>query len=179
MINLSLHVTHTHAWSVNSETKCLDTTRLPRSGEEDGKDYFFVTPESFEDLAAAGGFLEHAQFGGNSYGTSTAAVEAVRKDGKTCLLDIEMEVRLHLFSLSLFLLPSFSPSSLFLSNLSPSPCYLYKPPVQLPTSVELPNSATIDIIFAGRKTNKGIACAETEIHFHCASVTRGARKKDT
>ena len=113
---LSLPVTHTHALSVNSETKCLDTTRLPRSGEEDGKDYFFVTPESFEDLVAAGGFLEHAQFGGNSYGTSTTAVEAVRKDGKTCLLDIEMEVRLHLLSLALSLsLPFFFP----LLSLSP------------------------------------------------------------
>ena len=71
----------------------VDTTRSPRPGEQYGREYFFVTPEGFEELVASGGFIEHAQFGQNSYGTSTATVEAVGKEGKTCLLDIEMEVR--------------------------------------------------------------------------------------
>ena len=45
------------------------TTRSPRTGEEDGRDYFFVSKESFEDDIKAGNFLEYAQVHGNYYGT--------------------------------------------------------------------------------------------------------------
>ncbi|MCV4566923.1 guanylate kinase, partial [Escherichia coli] len=50
------------------------TTRNPRPGEEDGKDYYFVTREMMQRDIAAGDFIEHAEFSGNLYGTSKEAV---------------------------------------------------------------------------------------------------------
>jgi len=70
----------------------VDTTRAPRGNEQNGKDYYFVARPEFEDLIKQGGFIEHAQFGSNFYGTSFKAVEKVEEEGKTCILDIEMEV---------------------------------------------------------------------------------------
>ncbi|KAJ4983593.1 guanylate kinase [Stagonosporopsis vannaccii] len=67
------------------------TTRNPRGGEKDGVEYHFVTREQFDDLIAKKGFVEHATFGSNSYGTSIAAIEDIEKKGRTCILDIEME----------------------------------------------------------------------------------------
>ncbi|KAF2461311.1 guanylate kinase-like protein [Lineolata rhizophorae] len=67
------------------------TTRAPRPGEQDGREYNFVAKEAFLTLKDAGGFVETAQFGGNYYGTSVAAVEKVAKQGRICILDIEME----------------------------------------------------------------------------------------
>lgn len=48
------------------------TTRNPRPGEEDGKDYYFVTREMMQRDIAAGDFIEHAEFSGNLYGTRWA-----------------------------------------------------------------------------------------------------------
>ncbi|KAI6971703.1 guanylate kinase [Hortaea werneckii] len=67
------------------------TTRAPRPGEEDGVAYNFVTKEAFQKLVAENGFIEHAQFGSNFYGTSVQAVKNVAEKGRTCILDIEME----------------------------------------------------------------------------------------
>ncbi|RPA80698.1 guanylate kinase [Ascobolus immersus RN42] len=67
------------------------TTRGPRGGEADGKDYHFTTAQNFADLVASNSFLEHATYAGNSYGTSLKAVEDVEKAGRHCILDIEME----------------------------------------------------------------------------------------
>ncbi|KAJ8110859.1 hypothetical protein OPT61_g6405 [Boeremia exigua] len=67
------------------------TTRGPRGAEKDGVEYHFVTREQFDDLIANKGFVEHATFGSNSYGTSIAAIEDIEKKGRTCILDIEME----------------------------------------------------------------------------------------
>jgi guanylate kinase len=50
------------------------TTRPPRSGERDGREYHFLTPEEFERRAAAGEFLEHAEYAGNRYGTLSSEV---------------------------------------------------------------------------------------------------------
>ncbi|KAI9829747.1 MAG: hypothetical protein M1819_005984 [Sarea resinae] len=72
-------------------TDSPDTTRSPRAGEQDGREYNFVTRETFEKLIQEGGFIEHAQFGGNYYGTSTKAVAEVADRGRICVLDIEME----------------------------------------------------------------------------------------
>jgi len=69
----------------------LDTTRSPRAGEVDGRDYNFLTQEAFSSLVASKGFVEHATFGGNSYGTSIKAIEDIAAQGRTCILDIEME----------------------------------------------------------------------------------------
>lgn len=68
-----------------------DTTRNPRDGEEDGREYYFTTKDSFKELVDANGFIEHATFGGNCYGTSVAAVKKVAEQKRICILDIEME----------------------------------------------------------------------------------------
>lgn len=68
------------------------TTRGPRGEEKNGVEYHFVTREQFDDLIAKKGFVEHATFGSNSYGTSIAAIEDIEKKGRICILDIEMEV---------------------------------------------------------------------------------------
>ena len=70
------------------------TTRGPRGEEQDGKEYYFVTKEEFLDLVEKKGFVEHAQFGGNHYGTSVKAVNDIAEKGQICILDIEMEVSL-------------------------------------------------------------------------------------
>lgn len=69
------------------------TTRNPRPGEQHGKDYYFVSHDEFEALVKADGFVEHAKFGGNRYGTSKATIEEQSKKGQHVVLDIEMEVR--------------------------------------------------------------------------------------
>ena len=60
-------------------------------------DYNFTTKEAFEKLITEGGFIEHAQFSGNYYGTSVQAVKDVAEKGRICILDIEMEVCMNLF----------------------------------------------------------------------------------
>ncbi|KAG7417687.1 Guanylate kinase [Fusarium oxysporum f. sp. rapae] len=67
------------------------TTRNPREGETDGVEYHFVTKDAFRDLIAKDGFVEHAQFGSNLYGTSKATIEEQTAKGKVVVLDIEME----------------------------------------------------------------------------------------
>ncbi|MCJ1452642.1 hypothetical protein MMC28_002985 [Mycoblastus sanguinarius] len=67
------------------------TTRAPRAGEQDGREYNFTNQESFLALVDQGGFIEHAKFGGNYYGTSVKAVKDVAEKGRICVLDIEME----------------------------------------------------------------------------------------
>jgi guanylate kinase len=69
------------------------TTRGPRGSEQHGKEYYFVTKEEFLALVDKKGFVEHAQFGGNHYGTSVQAVNDIAEKGEVCILDIEMEVR--------------------------------------------------------------------------------------
>ncbi|KAM3420500.1 hypothetical protein BST61_g3768 [Cercospora zeina] len=67
------------------------TTRDPRAGEEHGKDYWYVSKDDFKKKIDENGFIEHAQFGSNFYGTSVQAVKDVAEQGRTCILDIEME----------------------------------------------------------------------------------------
>ncbi|KAK1150338.1 guanylate kinase [Aspergillus melleus] len=67
------------------------TTRAPRPGEQNGREYHFTTKEDFLDLVARNGFIEHAQFGGNHYGTSVQAVKDIAERSRICILDIEME----------------------------------------------------------------------------------------
>jgi len=68
------------------------TTREPRAGEVHGREYHFVNKDAFQKLVQEGGFIEHAQFGSNYYGTSWQAVKDVAEQGRICILDIEMEV---------------------------------------------------------------------------------------
>lgn len=67
------------------------TTRNPRAGEEDGRDYFFVTKESFEEDIRAGNFLEYAQVHGNYYGTSLKLVRKALDEGKLVIFDIDVQ----------------------------------------------------------------------------------------
>eukprot|EP00277_Geminigera_cryophila_P008253 CAMPEP_0179419950 /NCGR_PEP_ID=MMETSP0799-20121207/8896_1 /TAXON_ID=46947 /ORGANISM="Geminigera cryophila, Strain CCMP2564" /LENGTH=224 /DNA_ID=CAMNT_0021193505 /DNA_START=123 /DNA_END=797 /DNA_ORIENTATION=- len=67
------------------------TTRQPRDGEKNDVHYHFVTVPQMEADIKAGKFLEHANVHGNFYGTSIAAVEKVKKTGKICILDIDVQ----------------------------------------------------------------------------------------
>ena len=67
------------------------TTRPPRAGEVDGREYHFVTREKFETLIAADEFLEHAEVYGNLYGTSRNWIESRRNAGTDVLLEIDWQ----------------------------------------------------------------------------------------
>ena len=67
------------------------TTRKPRSGEKDGVHYHFVSGEKFRELREADGFLEHAEYGGNAYGTSWKAIEEPLELGHDVVLEIEVQ----------------------------------------------------------------------------------------
>lgn len=67
------------------------TTRPPREGEEDGKDYFFVSKEAFEKKAEEGGLVEYACYCDNYYGTPKEYVETQLEMGKDVVLEIEIQ----------------------------------------------------------------------------------------
>jgi guanylate kinase len=67
------------------------TTRPPRPGEIDGVSYSFASREKFEEMIEQGGFLEHASYAGNLYGTPAGPVEAARAAGHDILLKIEVQ----------------------------------------------------------------------------------------
>jgi len=67
------------------------TTRPKRANEADGKDYFFVSRERFEEMVHEGAFLEHATVFGNRYGTPAAAVEKMLGRGRDVLFDIDWQ----------------------------------------------------------------------------------------
>lgn len=67
------------------------TTRPPREGEEDGKDYYFVSREEFLDRINNDQFLEYAEFVGNYYGTPRDKIDAQLEQGKEVVLEIEVQ----------------------------------------------------------------------------------------
>ena len=67
------------------------TTRQPRPGEVDGKDYFFITKEKFHEMVENDEFLEHATVFENSYGTPRTPVEAALNAGKDVLFDVDWQ----------------------------------------------------------------------------------------
>jgi len=67
------------------------TTRPPRPGEEDGRDYHFLTPEQFDERVAAGDFLEYATYSGHLYGTLREAVDRRLREGLSVILEIEVQ----------------------------------------------------------------------------------------
>ena len=67
------------------------TTRGPRNGEQDGREYFFKTIEEFETMIANDQLVEYAQYVGNYYGTPKAYVEQMLDEGKDVILEIEMQ----------------------------------------------------------------------------------------
>ena len=67
------------------------TTRQPRPGEVDGKDYFFITDERFREMVEQDALLEHAEYVAHSYGTPRAFVEQQMAAGMNVILDIEVQ----------------------------------------------------------------------------------------
>lgn len=67
------------------------TTRPPRSGEVDGVDYHFVSPETFREMVEQGAFAEWAEVHGNCYGTSIKTLEDLRAQGFDVLLEIDCQ----------------------------------------------------------------------------------------
>jgi guanylate kinase len=67
------------------------TTRRPRGSEQNGREYFFVPIEDFEEMIARGEFLEHANVFGNYYGTAKRFLEQAQGSGHDLLLDIDVQ----------------------------------------------------------------------------------------
>jgi guanylate kinase len=67
------------------------TTREPREGEVDGRDYHFLSRAEFAERADANEFLEHAAYSGNRYGTLRSAVERRLAAGESVVLEIEVQ----------------------------------------------------------------------------------------
>ncbi len=67
------------------------TTRLPRPGEVDGREYFFKTVEEFKKMIAEEEFIEYAQYVSNYYGTPKKYVEEQLSEGKDVILEIEIQ----------------------------------------------------------------------------------------
>lgn len=67
------------------------TTRKPRTGETDGKEYFFVELDRFREMIENGELLEHAEYCANSYGTPKAYIEQKTAEGFNVLLDVEVQ----------------------------------------------------------------------------------------
>jgi len=75
----------------NLELSISATTRAPREGEVDGRDYHFLTPEEFDERVAAEDFLEFATYSGNLYGTLRSEVERRLSAGHSVVLEIEVQ----------------------------------------------------------------------------------------
>ena len=67
------------------------TTRKPRAGEADGREYFFKTMEEFEKMIAEDALIEYARYVDNYYGTPKAYVEQKLEEGKDVILEIEIQ----------------------------------------------------------------------------------------
>lgn len=86
------------------------TTRGPREGEVDGKDYFFISRQEFERRVKNNEFLEHAEFAGNCYGTPRVYVEKLLDSGMNVVLEIDVQGALQVMKsmpecVSVFILP--------------------------------------------------------------------------
>ena len=85
LIKAMLEKHHNYALSISA------TTRKPREGEMDGREYFFVTREKFERMIEEGQLIEHAQYVNNYYGTPRQYVFQQMADGKDVILEIEIQ----------------------------------------------------------------------------------------
>jgi guanylate kinase len=75
------------------------TTRAPRPGEVDGRDYRFLDPETFRRMIREGAFIEHAEVHGNMYGTLREPMEEALARGEVYLLEIDVQGALQLRAL--------------------------------------------------------------------------------
>lgn len=78
-------------WDTSLRFSVSATTRAPRPGEQDGREYYFRSRESFEDMVKSGDMLEHAEVFGNLYGSPRAPVEAAMHEGRDTLFDIDWQ----------------------------------------------------------------------------------------
>jgi len=79
------------AWDPTIRFSVSATTRQPRTGEEDGREYYFRSREVFETMVKTGDMLEHAEVFGNFYGSPKGPVEAAMKEGRDTLFDIDWQ----------------------------------------------------------------------------------------
>ena len=94
------------------------TTRAPRAGEQDGREYFFVSRAEFEEMIGRDEFLEYADVFGNWYGTARRFLHEPEQTGEDLLLDIDVQGATRIKrkiprALSIFILP---PNRLELEN---------------------------------------------------------------
>lgn len=78
-------------WDTTLRFSISATTRQPRTGEQDGREYYFHPREAFEALVQSGEMLEHAEVFGNFYGSPKAPVEAAMREGRDTLFDIDWQ----------------------------------------------------------------------------------------
>ncbi len=90
---------------------CSHTTRPQRFGEEEGREYFFISEGEFRQSIDAGDFLEYANVHGNLYGTSLAESRKVFNTGKDLIVEVDVQGALHIMelitdaSVTIFILP--------------------------------------------------------------------------
>ena len=99
-------------WDPTLSFSVSATTRAPRPGEEDGRDYHFLSEDAFRRTVDEGGMLEHARVFGNSYGSPRAPVQAAIDAGRDVLFDIDWQGAQQIqnsalapHTLSIFILP--------------------------------------------------------------------------
>lgn len=103
-------------WDPSLQFSVSATTRAPRTGETDGKDYYFITEEKFRRWVSEGEMLEHAHVFGNNYGSPRSPVQEAIGAGRDVLFDIDwqgaQQIRtsaLGPHTLSIFILPPSIP----------------------------------------------------------------------
>ena len=103
-------------WDDSLRFSVSATTRPPRAGEADGREYYFVSTEAFQKQVADGDMLEHALVFGNYYGSPKAPVQASIEDGRDVLFDIDWQGAQQISNsslsphvLSIFILPPSIP----------------------------------------------------------------------
>ena len=78
-------------WDPTIRFSVSATTRAPRAGEQDGREYYFRSRAEFEAMVAAGEMLEHAEVFGNLYGSPSGPVEAAMREGRDTMFDIDWQ----------------------------------------------------------------------------------------
>ncbi|CUH41510.1 MULTISPECIES: guanylate kinase [Ruegeria] len=103
-------------WDSELEFSVSATTRAPRPGEEDGREYYFLSEDAFRQQVSEGQMLEHAHVFGNFYGSPAGPVRESINSGKDVLFDVdwqgEVQIRnsdLGKHALSIFILPPSIP----------------------------------------------------------------------
>ena len=78
-------------WDPTMRFSISATTRKPRPGEQDGREYYFRSREEFHDMVAQGEMLEHAEVFGNFYGSPRGPVETAMQAGTDTVFDIDWQ----------------------------------------------------------------------------------------